>query len=119
MANHNELGKIGEQIAVAYLQKKGYGIWKQNYRYQKKEIDIIVFHEGSFRFIEVKTRKSAQFAFPENSVHATKINKCSLAAHQFLMEIDHEGYYFFDIIAITLEPKIHLQYFEDAFFPYA
>ena len=41
MAEHYELGKKGEQLAVNYLINKGYKIVERNWRFQKAEIDII------------------------------------------------------------------------------
>jgi len=41
MAEHNELGKLGEELAVEYLQKEGYEILETNWVFQKAEIDII------------------------------------------------------------------------------
>ncbi|MEK7062792.1 MAG: YraN family protein, partial [Patescibacteria group bacterium] len=32
MAKHNELGKIGEEVAAKFLERKGYGIIDRNYR---------------------------------------------------------------------------------------
>ena len=40
MAEHYELGKKGEQLAVNYLINKGYKIVERNWRFQKAEIDI-------------------------------------------------------------------------------
>lgn len=42
MAQHNQLGKIGEDMAADYLASHGYDILERNYRFQKAEIDIIV-----------------------------------------------------------------------------
>ena len=41
MAEHNELGQLGEDLAVDFLQKNGYEILDRNWRFQKAEIDII------------------------------------------------------------------------------
>ena len=41
MAQHNDLGKKGEELALAYLQKLGHQILELNWRIQKAEIDII------------------------------------------------------------------------------
>lgn len=41
MAEHNELGKQGEALAVEFLQQKGYAILETNWTFQKAEIDII------------------------------------------------------------------------------
>ena len=58
MAQHNELGKIGEKLAADYLLSKGYEIVCKNYFYQKAEIDIIAKHNNMMICVEVKTRKS-------------------------------------------------------------
>ena len=41
MAKHNDLGNIGERLAVEYLSKNGYTILVQNFYFDKAEIDII------------------------------------------------------------------------------
>ena len=43
MADHNELGKLGEQIAADYLRNKGFRIIARNWRFKQKEVDIIAF----------------------------------------------------------------------------
>ena len=37
MAQHNELGKKGEQLAIDYLLENGYTIVEKNYRFQKQK----------------------------------------------------------------------------------
>ena len=56
MANHNDLGHQGEQLAVDYLLKQGYSILARNYRFQKAEIDIIAQKNSVLIILEVKTR---------------------------------------------------------------
>ena len=41
MAYHNELGKLGEQLAVDYLARNGFAILERNFIYDKAELDII------------------------------------------------------------------------------
>ena len=41
MATHNDLGLLGEDVAIDYLIKHGYQILERNYRYQKGEVDIL------------------------------------------------------------------------------
>ena len=41
MAQHNDLGKKGEQLAVDFLIDNNYKILEKNYRYLKAEVDII------------------------------------------------------------------------------
>ena len=47
MADHNELGKIGEQLAADYLSRNGFEILERNYYYDKAEIDIIAQNESN------------------------------------------------------------------------
>ena len=46
MAQHNELGKKGEQLAVDFLLNNGYDIVERNYRFDKAEVDIIAQKEN-------------------------------------------------------------------------
>ena len=59
MAHHNELGKKGEDMAVAYLMRHGYQILARNFRFEKAEVDILAQKDNILAAIEVKTRASA------------------------------------------------------------
>ena len=41
MAGHNELGKSGEDKAVAYLMQEGYVVLERNWRLGHKELDVV------------------------------------------------------------------------------
>ena len=58
MAQHNQLGKKGEELAVQYLQEKGYTILAINWQEHKFEIDIVAQHKHEMVFVEVKTRST-------------------------------------------------------------
>ena len=62
MKDHIELGKTGEDIAVAHLEGKGYRILDRNWRWGKEEIDIIAIDGNFLVIVEVKTRNSNVFA---------------------------------------------------------
>ena len=57
MAEHNEIGKIGEQITKTFLMKHGFSILDTNYRTKLGEIDIIAKKDNVLRFVEVKSVK--------------------------------------------------------------
>ena len=59
MARHNDLGILGEQLAVEYLIKKGYVILEKNFRFEKHEIDIIAKDKQVLIVVEVKTRSTS------------------------------------------------------------
>ena len=77
MADHNELGKLGEELAVDYLQKEGYDILDTNWTFQKAEIDIIAKKENILAIVEVKTRSSIDFGLPQDFVKPKKICNCA------------------------------------------
>ena len=47
MADHNLLGKAGEQEAVEFLVRQGFTVRETNWRLGKLEIDIIAQERGS------------------------------------------------------------------------
>ena len=73
MAEHNEIGKQGEEVAVNYLLKNGYEIIERNYQARKAEIDIIARKGDWLIVVEVKTRSSIDFGNPEDFVDKKKI----------------------------------------------
>lgn len=117
MAEHNEIGAVGESIAIAYLQDIGYNIIATNWQRKQLEVDIIAKHQSIVVFVEVKTRSNNKFGEPEEAVSAKKEKLLIQAASAYCYEFDYEDEIRFDIISITLEPKLDIQHFEDAFFP--
>ena len=117
MANHNDLGKLGEEIALKFFEKKGYTILSINWTWEKIELDIIAKENGVIIFIEVKTRQNKNFGYPEESVGHNKEKRIYAAAAEYLYQLEHEEEYRFDILSITMEPKIQIRHYPDAFFP--
>ncbi len=118
MASHNELGKIGEEIAAQYMLKNGYKILCRNYIFDKAEIDIIAQkEEGTIVFVEVKTRNSDYFGDPQSFVTPGKIRFMVKAADQYIISHDLDVEVRFDIIAVLKNKKDErLEHFEDAFY---
>jgi putative endonuclease len=116
MAQHNDTGKEGEEMAVLFLVKKGYRIVSRNFRYKKSEIDIIAVKDKTIAFVEVKTRTNAFFQEPELSVTRSKQKQITLGANYYIQENDIDLDIRFDIIAITLFGN-KINHIEDAFYP--
>ena len=72
MYERHETGKIGENIAVSYLEKIGYKIIDRNFECRQGEIDIVALDNDIIVFIEVKTRASALYGLPKEAVNQTK-----------------------------------------------
>lgn len=120
MADHNELGNKGENLAIALLRKKGYTILAENWRFGKNELDIVARIGETMVFVEVKTRSTDTFGDPSKSVKKGKQKRTVEAANAYLekFEIDLEAR--FDIISIvTFGSKTNIDHMEDAFFPLA
>ncbi len=118
MAEHNELGKLGEQIAADYLLRNGYTILKRNYYLDKAEIDIIAQKERkTLVIVEVKTRNSDFFGDPQDFVTPSKIKLLVKAANEYVISNDLDLDVRFDIIAIIKNKTLEkIEHFEDAFY---
>ena len=105
MAEHNELGKLGEELAVDFLQKNGYDILETNWVFQKAEIDIIAQKENILAIVEVKTRSTIDFGLPQDFVKPKKIQLLVKAVNEYVISNDLDVEVRFDIIAIHKEGK--------------
>ncbi|WP_327086834.1 YraN family protein [Nonomuraea sp. NBC_01738] len=84
MATRQELGKEGEQLAVAYLQARGMEIIQRNWRCRHGEIDILARDGGSLVVVEVKTRSSRSHGTALESVRPAKLSRLRVLATQWL-----------------------------------
>lgn len=94
MALHHRaalLGKDGEEIAANYLIERGYRILDQNWRIKEGELDLVALApDGQIIFLEVKSRSSAAFGDPLESITYSKAMRIQrlalawLATHQRL-----------------------------------
>lgn len=118
MAQHNELGKKGEQEAVNYLLQHGYIIHHQNWHCGRKEIDIVAQTSEVLVFVEVKTRKNNLFGTPEDAITNTKIRRIVAAADAYLRRFKLDNPVRFDLITLVGEsPNFSIEHIESAFFP--
>ena len=116
MAEHYELGKKGEELAIDYLIKQGYKIVERNWRFQKAEIDIIARKEETLISVEVKTRSSNNFGNPQDFVNPKKIKLMVLAMNEYVLKKDLNVEVRFDIVAITKNKvSFNIEHLEDAF----
>ncbi|MEA1939524.1 MAG: YraN family protein [Candidatus Caldatribacteriota bacterium] len=99
----NNLGKTGEKTALKYLLAKGYKILEKNYRNFLGEIDIISKFRDDIIFIEVKTRSSHKYGYPEESINLAKQKKIIKIALGYLSEKRFKkNNYRFDVILINV-----------------
>ncbi|MBF2708971.1 YraN family protein [Flavobacterium soyangense] len=117
MADHNELGKLGEELAVEFLQKNGYAILETNWTFQKAEIDIIAQKENTLAIVEVKTRSSLDFGLPQDFVKPKKIQLLVKAVNEYVISNNLDIEVRFDIIAVHKEGQsFAIEHLIDAFY---
>lgn len=119
MASHNDLGRLGEQLAKAHLEALNYEIMDENWCHGKAEVDIIAYHNKTIIFVEVKARSGTAFGQPEDFVDKRKQKLLAKAADEYIYLMNHQGEARFDIISILFNNKggHTLTHFEDAFWP--
>lgn len=111
MADHNELGMEGEVLAAKWLTEQGYTILHQNWRHSHHEIDIIATKGKFLHFVEVKTRKTARYGHPEDSVTKKKFKHLQKAADEYLHRHPGHRWIQYDIVSIVLASNRDPEYF--------
>ncbi len=117
MSDKIKTGDEGEQMAANFLIEKGFEIVHHNYRYKHSEIDLIVKKGNWLIFVEVKTRSSHAFGYPEQFVDRNKVKTILFGALNYMHHINWQGNVRYDIVAVTMRngtPDIVL--IEDAFY---
>lgn len=117
MAEHNELGKKGEELAVDFLLKEGYEVLETNWIFQKAEIDILARKGNVLTVVEVKTRSSLDFGLPQDFVTPKKIKLMVKAVDEYININDIDAEARFDIISIfNNKGNFVIEHIVDAFF---
>jgi putative endonuclease len=106
MSNRKQvLGRWGEEAAAQYLQANGYIVRARNLHTAHGELDIIAEKDGLLVFVEVKTRSSHSFAYPEASVTPRKQAHLLSAAEAYFQQHPECGEAWqFDVIAVERTP---------------
>lgn len=113
-----EKGRDGENLAVDYLEGKGYQILERNWRSGHKEIDIIAMDGDEMVVVEVKSRKSLDFGDPDIAVGVMKQRMLIFAAEAYISYHNLDVEVRFDILSIVITPDgEHIEHIEDAFCP--
>lgn len=107
--NKRKAGTLGEDSAVAYLEKLHYRILERNYRSHFGEIDIIAMDRRQTVFIEVKSRATSLFGSPHESIVKQKKRRITLTAMEYVQRRHLENKPLrFDVVAINPDNSIEL-----------
>ncbi len=115
MAEHNEIGKIGENITKTFLMKHSFTILSTNYHTKFGEIDIIAKKDNKLRFIEVKSIKVRDFnnlknlaVQPEDNLTQDKWRKLVISVEIYLRHanVTHGTLWQMDLACVYINPEI-------------
>lgn len=117
MAEHNDFGKLAEDLASDFLAGKKYRILARNFRYQKAEIDIVAEFENIIVITEVKARSYNTVIEPQEAVTKKKIKSIVMCTDFFMKENSIDKEVRFDIITVLPDSSgvLQINHIEDAF----
>ncbi len=111
-------GNQAEELAAAYLARKGYRMILRNFRTEYGEIDIICEKDNQLVFVEVRSRSTDRFGFPEESITARKMERIRRSALVYLAQEPGKGFrpIRFDVIAVRMHAdKPEIRHIKGAF----
>lgn len=118
MSKAYELGKKGEEVAVAHLQSMGYEILELNWFSHHLEIDIIAKDGNELVIVEVKSRGTKSYEHPVEAVSSQKIRFLINAAEAYIQEKNSNLDTRFDVVTIIFNGHgFEVEHFKDAFYP--
>jgi putative endonuclease len=116
------LGRLGEDLALAHLERLGYALVARNYRTRHGEIDLVVYDGKALVFVEVKTRRAnSSGRGPWEALHERKRLQVRRMASAFLLEVTarpHSPDVRFDAIGMVIDGHgrlVRLDHLEAAF----
>jgi putative endonuclease len=116
------LGALGEQLALAHLERLGFALVSRNHRTRWGELDLIVFDGRTIAFVEVKTRRvSGRAGSALEAVALAKQLRVRRMAAAWLAEVSERprsAELRFDVVGVTVDAQgalLRLDHVEAAF----
>ena len=94
-------GKAAENAALIYLEQQGLRLVERNFSTRLGEIDLIMWHQQTLVFIEVRQRSNPQFGGAVASISLAKQNKLWKTAQLYLQRFFTLPACRFDLLAIN------------------
>ncbi len=126
MAQHNDIGRLGEEIATQFLLNKGFKIVDRNYLQKSGEIDIVAVYKGKTHFIEVKSVSCdlrnvsrENLPLPEENVTREKLRRLRNVVTEYMLRKRVEDWTF-DVCAVFIDrttKKAKVRFLENELLP--
>ncbi len=117
MMNQCDTGRKAEGVAAEYLRARGYRIWKSNWRWGKRELDLVTLYRNELVVVEVKARVGNQVNHPWEVVDPAKQRNIVLATDAFIRLYDCRRPTRFDVIGVSyLAGGMEIEHIENAFY---
>ena len=114
----SETGRLGEEIALAWLRERGFRLLDRNWHSGHKELDLVMESAARVHFVEVKTMTPPLLVRPFEKVDRLKQPRIVAAARQYIARNRIAKEVQFDVVSVILEkdaPKV--EYIPEAFIP--
>jgi putative endonuclease len=107
MDKRKQIGRRGEDIAVTYLNNKGYKIIERNWRCPTGELDVIAEDGSTLVFVEVRTRSGVRFGSAAESITPAKQSRLIELAQAYLQaQANATQAWRIDVVALQLGPGL-------------
>jgi putative endonuclease len=111
-----KIGKYGEDLASDFLTRQGARIVDRNYHTRYGEIDLIAIIGDEILFVEVKTRTSQEYGYPEQAINYFKVRHLHKAIQIYLQEKRLDNFWRLDAVSVELNcenKKAKIRWFKD------
>ena len=116
----HRLGRTGEDLALAHLERLGFDLVTRNHRTRFGELDLVVFDGTTLVFCEVKTRRAGSGS-PWDALGEAKQQQVRRMASAYLSDVSDRPFgaeLRFDAIGVVIDARgrlVRLDHLEGAF----
>ena len=115
---NSETGRRGEEVALAWLQERGFRLRDRNWRSGHKELDLVMEDAERLHIVEVKTLTAPLLIQPFEKVDAVKQHRLVSAARHYVAVQHIQKEVQFDVVSVILDGEQTLvEYIPEAFYP--
>lgn len=111
--SRNDIGLGGENLTAEFLKSSGMRVVDRRAHTPYGEIDLVCLNGDEVVFVEVKTRTSGEYGFPEESVTETKQRHLRNSASWYLSK-KRWGDRDWRIDVVSVDREGSVVHFEDA-----